>query len=73
MLRDRQLFSAVDQYGTSEQALYEAAAAADILAWRQRVIADLNGKGVLSVDVFPEELTAPLVNRYLDVKARHLL
>jgi hypothetical protein len=25
------------------------------------------------VDVFPEQLTAGLVNRYLDIKARHLL
>ncbi|MBL8829636.1 MAG: DUF58 domain-containing protein [Planctomycetaceae bacterium] len=73
LLRDRPLFQAVEQHATSEQALFEAAAAADILAWRHRVIADLNGKGVLSVDVFPEDLTAPLVNRYLDVKARHLL
>jgi len=27
----------------------------------------------LTVDVFPEQLTARLVNRYLDIKARHLL
>jgi hypothetical protein len=27
----------------------------------------------LSLDVFPEEMTAPLVNRYLEIKARHLL
>jgi hypothetical protein len=25
------------------------------------------------LDVFPEDMTAPLVNRYLDIKARHLL
>ena len=30
-------------------------------------------KGVLSLDVFPEQMTAPLVNRYLEIKARHLL
>jgi hypothetical protein len=37
------------------------------------VLTDLHAKGVLSLDVFPEDLTAPLVNRYLDIKARHLL
>jgi hypothetical protein len=37
------------------------------------VLADLQARGVLSVDTFPEDLTAPLINRYLDVKARHLL
>ncbi len=30
-------------------------------------------QGVLSLDVFPEQMTAPLVNRYLEIKARHLL
>ena len=53
--------------------LYEAAAAADILTWRRHVLADLEMKGVLLVDAFPEQLTGQLVNRYLEVKARHLL
>jgi hypothetical protein len=33
----------------------------------------MQSKGVLALDVFPEHMTAPLVNRYLEVKARHLL
>lgn len=53
--------------------LYRAAAAADILLWRQQVISDLVHRGVLVVDAFPEQLTAPLVNQYLEVKAKHLL
>ena len=47
--------------------------AADILAWRHQILADLQSKGVLSLYVFPEEMTAPLVNSYLEIKARHLL
>lgn len=73
LLRDRRLFDAVEQHSQSEDGLYRAAAAAEILTWRERVLADLTAQGVLSVDVFPEALTAPLVNRYLDIKARHLL
>ena len=73
LLRDRQLFDAVDKRTDDDASLFQAAAAADILTWRSRVLADLTAKGVLSVDVFPEELTAPLVNRYLEIKARHLL
>jgi len=73
LLRDRALFDAADREVTSDEELYRAAAAADILSWRQQVLADLSAKGVLSLDVFPEELTAPLVNQYLDIKARHLL
>ncbi|HEV7223541.1 MAG TPA: DUF58 domain-containing protein, partial [Pirellulales bacterium] len=72
-LRDRHLFEAADVSNPDDDALYRAAAAADILSWRQQVLADLEAKGVLSLDVFPEGLTAPLINRYLEIKARHLL
>lgn len=73
LLRDRHLFEAADVANPDEESLYRAAAAADILTWRQQVLADLEAKGVLSLDVFPEGLTAPLVNSYLEIKARHLL
>ena len=73
LLRDRALFDAADRQPASDEELYRAAAAAEILTWRQQVLADLSAKGVLSLDVFPEGLTAPLVNQYLDIKARHLL
>jgi uncharacterized protein (DUF58 family) len=73
LLRDRHLFEAADVPNPDEDALYRAAAAADILTWRQQVLADLEAKGVLSLDVFPEGLTAPLINSYLEIKARHLL
>ena len=73
LLRDRRLFEAVDVEQPTDEQLWPAAAAADILAWRHQVLADLQSKGVLSLDVFPEEMTAPLVNRYLEIKARHLL
>lgn len=53
--------------------MYRAAAAADILLWRDQVVKDLTHRGVLVVDTFPDELTAPLVNQYLEVKAKHLL
>ena len=73
LLRDRRLFDVVDVEEPTEAQLRPGAAAADILAWRHQVLADLNSKGVLSLDVFPEEMTAPLVNRYLEIKARHLV
>ncbi len=73
MLRERQLFDAVEIERPNEDQLWQAAAAADILTWRHQVLSDLQSKGVLALDVFPEGMTAPLVNRYLEVKARHLL
>ena len=73
MLRDLQMFDAVDMSQQSTSDLYRGAAAANLLNWRHQVIRDLEHNGVLVVDEFPERLTAPLINRYLDIKARHLL
>jgi uncharacterized protein (DUF58 family) len=73
LLRDRRLFEAVQSHQTEGRNLWTAAAAADILSWRHQVLSDLQSKGVLSLDVFPDQITAPLVNRYLEIKARHLL
>ncbi|MCC6126050.1 MAG: DUF58 domain-containing protein [Pirellulales bacterium] len=73
LLRDRTLFNAVEVEHPQEKQLWRAAAAADILLWRHQVLGDLKRQGVLALDVFPEQMTAPLINRYLEVKARHLL
>ena len=53
--------------------LYQAAAAAELLAWRDRLLRDLKKAGALVLDVSPRDLTPQLINRYLDVKVRHLL
>ena len=73
LLRDHQLFDAAQSQLVSGRDLYRAAAAAEILNWRRQVLTDLEHQGVLVLDTFPEDMTAPLVNRYLDIKARHLL
>lgn len=73
LLRDRRVFEYAEVHQPEGEELFRAAAAAEILTWRQQVLADLNSHGVLSLDVFPEQLTAPLVNQYLEIKARQLL
>ena len=73
LLRDHRLFDAADQAIHSQDDLFRAAAAAEILTWRHQVLTDLEHAGVLMLDVFPEDMTAPLINSYLDLKARHLL
>lgn len=73
ILRDHRLFDAADHDPTSDEQLYQAAAASEILLWRRQVLSDLTHRGVLALDVFPEDMTAPLVNSYLEIKARHLL
>jgi uncharacterized protein (DUF58 family) len=73
LLRDHRVFDAAHAPSTDDRGLYRAAAANEIVAWRRGVLTDLESQGVLSLDVFPEQMTAPLVNRYLEIKARHLL
>jgi len=73
LLRDHRLFDAANMEQPQGRDLFRAGAAAEILSWRRQVLRDLNSKGVLSLDVYPEDLTAPLVNQYLNIKARHLL
>ncbi len=72
-LRDHDLFALADGAPDQGADLYKGAAAAAILSWREQVLARLRLRGVLTLDVFPQELTAVLVNRYLEIKARHLL
>jgi len=73
LLRDHQLFDAADREPSGDEQLYQAAAAAEILTWRHQILRDLERHGILALDVFPEDMTAPLVNSYLEIKARHLL
>jgi uncharacterized protein (DUF58 family) len=73
LLRDHGIFDAVAAPPQDDASLYRAAAADEIVSWRRGVLTDLERKGVLSLDVFPEQMTAGLVNRYLEIKARHLL
>ena len=73
LLRDRQMFDAADHPEGSPENMYRAAVAAEILCWRDQVIRDLKHRGSLVLDTFPDEMTAPLVNEYLRVKAKHLL
>ena len=73
ILRDHRLFDAADRDPTNDEQLFAAGAASEILIWRHQVLRDLEHHGVLALDVFPEDMTAKLVNSYLEIKARHLL
>ena len=72
-LRDQDIFAMADGAPDRGPGLYSGAVAASMLTWRERVMAGLRLKGALTLDVFPNDLTAPLINQYLQIKARHLL
>ena len=73
LLRDHRLFDAADNPAPDPLVLSRSAAASQILLWRHQVIRGMRARGALTLDVFPDEMTSPLVNQYLEVKARHLL
>ncbi|HEY2250787.1 MAG TPA: DUF58 domain-containing protein [Planctomycetaceae bacterium] len=52
---------------------FQIAAAAEMVHAQTRQIAELSHSGLLILDTLPEQLTADLISRYLDIKARHLL
>jgi uncharacterized protein (DUF58 family) len=72
-LRDHDIFALADRAPEFGLGLYEGAAAAALLNWRERALVGLRRRGVLTLDVFPDDMTAPLINQYLEIKARHLL
>jgi uncharacterized protein (DUF58 family) len=53
--------------------LYQRAAAAEAILWRDRLVRDLQEAGALVMHVSPRKLTPTLINRYLQVKAQRLL
>ncbi len=73
LLRDHSVFQAADNPAPDPAVLYRSAAAGQLLTWRNQVIHRMKAAGSLTLDVYPEEMTSPLVNQYLEVKARHLL
>jgi uncharacterized protein (DUF58 family) len=54
----------------NEPEVFEAAVAESLLADKAAALRMLQARGVLVLDVLPEELTVASVNRYLEIKAR---
>lgn len=76
LLRDPDLHHAVpapDAPPTTADAFWRAGAAATLVNWRAQVIDQLRASGALVIDCEPAGLTAEVVSRYLEIKARHWL
>ena len=52
---------------------YRVAAAAEMIAAQARRVAELRASGILVLEALPRQLSAELINKYLDLKARQLL
>ena len=73
LARDHRMFEAADHPTPDPLIMYRSAAACQLLLWRDQVIRGMKARGGLALDVFPEDMTTPMVNQYLEIKARHLL
>src|SRR5262249_54795068 len=70
LLRDVEVDDLVE--GSSSDP-YVRGAAAELSTFRDRLVRDLKRHGALVLDIAPGQLTPALINRYLEIKARHLL
>jgi uncharacterized protein (DUF58 family) len=70
LLRDVEIDELVEGASTDP---YARGAAAELSSFRDRLVRELKRHGALVLDVAPGQLTPSLINRYLEIKARHLL
>ncbi len=73
LLRDNRIFDAADHPDPDDSVLYRCAAASQIILWRAELIQRIQHSGVLAIDAFPNDLVSPMVNQYLEAKAKHRL
>ncbi len=67
---DRLVEATVPARGASSTALYESAAAEELVLAREEALARMRRAGVSVIDVSPQVMTAAVINRYLEIKAR---
>jgi len=70
LLRDVEIDELVEGPSTDP---YVRGAAAELCTFRDRLVRDMKQHGALVLDVAPSDLTPKLLQRYVEVKARHLL
>jgi uncharacterized protein (DUF58 family) len=72
-LRNDALEAAATPGRTTQESLYESAAAEELIAGRAEALERMRAAGVTVIDVSPSGMTAAVVNRYLEIKARGAL
>jgi uncharacterized protein (DUF58 family) len=72
-LRNDALDAAATPGSVQSESLYETAAAEELIAARAEALERMRASGVTVIDVSPAGLTAAVVNRYIEIKARGAL
>jgi uncharacterized protein (DUF58 family) len=73
LFRDERLDQMMQQPSRRGVELYTRAAGAELLRWRSHFVQQLKAQGAMVLEATPKDLTPQLINRYLEIKARHLL
>jgi len=75
LFRDETLDAMAEPHGglAKPAEIYQCAAAAETILWRDRLVRDLQEAGALVLHISPRKLTLTLINRYLRIKAQRLL
>ena len=73
LMKQREIHALLEEEAQNRERLFQQAAAADFVLWRDNVIQTLGNHGVLTLEAVPDQLDAALINEYLKIKARKLL
>lgn len=57
----------------NQQQMFAGAAAQEMVRWRELLLARLRQRGALTLETYPEDMTALVLNRYLEIKEKALL
>ena len=71
--RDASVAHALAHAGDDTDSFFRAGAASDLSVERERNLARLRGAGAQVLEAAPGKLSTDVINRYLQIKARHLL
>jgi uncharacterized protein (DUF58 family) len=53
--------------------MFAGAAAQEVVHWRELLLARIRERGALTLETYPEDMTAAVLNRYLEMKQKSLL
>jgi uncharacterized protein (DUF58 family) len=71
LLKDKNLFDTAESIPNKNTTIYTKAAAVDLILRRNKTIYNLKKLGIEVLDLFPEEVTATTLNKYLSIKHRN--
>jgi uncharacterized protein (DUF58 family) len=71
LIRDKNLFNIGESLLSGRLTVFTKAASADLILRRNKMIFDLKKLGIDILDLYPEEITAKVINKYVEIKSRN--